>query len=101
MVVRHFFVPYFYLRCAVNAVKYVFLRVHTKNEYGELKSVILGRTDRANWPKDDIFFNRLDSLSTCPKKIKRGPVDQKVIAEASDDLFAMKDLLENHGVKIF
>lgn len=85
----------------MNAVKYVFMRVHTKNEYGELKSVILGRPDRANWPKDDVFFNRLDSLSTFPKKIKRGPVDENVIAEARDDLFAMKDLLENHGVKIF
>ena len=77
------------------------MRVQTKNEYGRLKSVILGRANNANWPKDDLFFNRMESLSTFPKKIQRGPVAQTVIDEANNDLLYMKDVLEDHNVKVY
>ena len=35
------------------------MKVYTKNEYSQLKSIILGRPEGANWPTGDIFFDRL------------------------------------------
>ena len=77
------------------------VKVSTKNEYGELKSVILGRVEGAYWPIGDLFFDRMYSLSTYPKELKKGPVPESVINEARADLFQMRDLLEDNGVKVF
>ena len=77
------------------------MKVSTKNEYGQLKSVILGRADGANWPTGDIFFDRMMKLSTFPGKISKGKVPEHVIEETRDDLLHMKDLLEDHDVKVF
>ena len=35
------------------------MKVSVKNEYGQLKSVILGRAEGANWPTGDLFFNQI------------------------------------------
>jgi scyllo-inosamine-4-phosphate amidinotransferase 1 len=77
------------------------MKVFTKNEYSELKSVIVGRPDKANWPTGDIYFDRLIQLSTYEPKLKSGPVPDQVIKEASDDAYAFIDLLEDHGVKVY
>lgn len=77
------------------------MKVSTRNEYGRLKSVILGRPDKANWPTGDIFFDRMGQLSTFKGKLQRGPVDEIVIQQARDDLFYMKDKLEDNDVKVF
>lgn len=77
------------------------MKVSTKNEYGQLKSVILGRPENANWPTGDLFFDRMMSLSTYKEKIKRGPIPEDIIQEAREDLWHMKDLLEDHGVKVW
>lgn len=77
------------------------MKVSTKNEYGQLKSIILGRPDYANWPVGDLWFDRCLSLSTYPSKLRKGPVPESVIKEARDDLLYMKDILEDHDVKVF
>lgn len=77
------------------------MKVSTKNEYGALKSVILGRPDGANWPTGDLYFDRMCQLSSYPKKLEKGPVPEKVIDEARNDLLYMRDVLEDHDVKVF
>ena len=77
------------------------MKVSTRNEYGQLKSVILGRPDGANWPKGDTFFDRMQGLSTYKGKLNRGPIPQDVIQKAADDLFYMKDVLEDYDVKVW
>ena len=77
------------------------MKVSTKNEFGQLKSVILGRPEGANWPTGDVFFDRMMMLSSYPKKIKRGALHEKVVSEAREDLWYMKDKLEDHGVKVY
>lgn len=78
------------------------MKVSTRNEYSELKSVILGRPEGANWPSGDIFFDRMCQLSTYPEKLQRGPVPKgDIIFEAREDLFYMKDLLQDYGVEVF
>ena len=77
------------------------MKVSTRNEYGQLKSVILGRPEGANWPTGDIFFDRMIELSTFGKTLKSGPVPESIIEETRDDLLYVKDLLEDHGVTVF
>ncbi len=77
------------------------MKISTCNEYGKLKSVILGRPTGANWPTGDIFFDRMLQLSTYKKKLQKGPVSEEVIQEANDDLYRMKDLLQDHDVKVY
>lgn len=77
------------------------MKVSTKNEYGQLKSVILGRADKANWPTGDIFFDRMCQLSSFPEKLSKGPVPEEIIEEARDDLLYMRDILEDHDVRVF
>ena len=77
------------------------VKVSTKNEYGRLKSVILGRAEGANWPTGDHYFDRMCQLSTFPNKLSRGPVPEHVIDEARNDLLYMRDVLGDHGVKVF
>lgn len=77
------------------------MKVSTKNEYGELKSVILGRAEHACWPKGDIFFDRMLSLSTYKGRPRVGPIDPKVIEEATDDLLYFTDVLRDEGVEVY
>jgi len=77
------------------------VKVSTKNEYGQLKSVILGRADGANWPTGDLVFDRMTKLSTYPKKLRKGPVPDTVIEEARMDLLTMRDVLEDNKVMVF
>ena len=77
------------------------MKVSTRNEYGQLKSVILGRAEGANWPKGDTFFDRMLGLSTYKGVLYRGRIDDEVVEEAADDLLYMRDTLEDHDVKVF
>jgi N-dimethylarginine dimethylaminohydrolase len=76
------------------------MKISTRNEYGKLKSVVLGRVEGANWPTGDLFFDRMMQLSTYPKKLRRGKVPQEVIEEARAELLTMKDVLADHGVTV-
>lgn len=77
------------------------VKVSTKNEYGQLKSIILGRAEGANWPTGDLYFDRMCQLSSYPKKLEKGPVPEEVIDQARNDLLYMRDVLEDHDVKVF
>ena len=77
------------------------MKISTRNEYGKLKSVILGRPNGANWPTGDIFFDRMNQLSTYKGKLQKGPIGDKIVQEANDDLYRMKDQLQDHGVKVY
>ncbi len=76
------------------------MKVSVKNEYGELKSVILGRATGANWPTGDYYFDRMMSLSTFKGKTPSGKVPQSVIDEAEYDLLTMKHILEDNNVNV-
>ncbi len=77
------------------------MKVSTRNEYGELKSIILGRIDNGHWPKGDYFFDRLLSLSTFKGKLESGPIPEDIIEMTRDELLYIKDLLEDEGVKVY
>lgn len=76
------------------------MRISTKNEYGVLKSVILGSVEKMEWPTDDQEFNASMSRSTYPGTLKRGPLPEKVIQQATEDLDAFCDILQTEGVTV-
>jgi len=77
------------------------MKISTRNEYGPLKSIILGRPQGANWPTGDLYFDRMMQLSTFKKRLQRGAVQEDIILDAGDDLLYMRDLLEDHDVKVY
>ena len=77
------------------------MKVAVKNEYGQLKSIILGRVDGANWPTGDSFFDKTLALSTYKGKLQKGPVPEQVIENARNNLLHMKDVLQDHNVNVF
>lgn len=54
------------------------MKIFTKNEYSELKSMVVGNIDFANWPVGDIYFDAMMDLSTYEGKIKRDPSRKKL-----------------------
>jgi scyllo-inosamine-4-phosphate amidinotransferase 1 len=77
------------------------MKVFIKNEYAELKSVIVGRPEYAVWPKGDNFFDTTLSVSTFKGRPDKGPLPEKIIQEAREDAFQLIDILADEGVKVF
>ena len=74
--------------------------VSTKNEYGELRSVLVGSVDNFSWPIDDNEFNSGIARSTYEGKFDQGPVSEIVINEAKEDLEKLVETLESRGIKV-
>jgi scyllo-inosamine-4-phosphate amidinotransferase 1 len=76
------------------------MKIFTKNEYSELKSIVVGNIDYANWPVGDIYFDAMMDTSTYDGIIKKGPVldEVKKIAQEDLDLFVLK--LEKEKIKV-
>ena len=77
------------------------MKVFTKNEYSQLKSIILGRPEGANWPTGDIYFDRMLLLSTYKRSLAKGKVPENIIDEARTDMLHMKDKLEDENITVF
>ena len=77
------------------------MKVSVKNEYGQLKTAIVGRATKANWPTGDIYFDRMMKLSTYDGKTPKGKVPEVVIEEAEYDLITLRNVLRDNGVEVF
>ena len=62
------------------------LKVSTNNEYGQLKSVLLGSAENMTWPEKDIEFDKNIQLSTYKGTLTKGMLPTTVIKEANEDL---------------
>ena len=62
------------------------MKISTSNEYGKLKSVIVGSVNNMSWPSDDEEFNRSIDRSTYPTTLVRGAIPDVVKQEATEDL---------------
>tara|TARA_E500000318_G_scaffold7736_3_gene7145 strand:+ start:541 stop:1449 length:909 start_codon:yes stop_codon:yes gene_type:complete len=76
------------------------MKISISNEYGSLKSVIVGSVDNMSWPEGDIEFNRSIDRSTYPTTLIRGPIPDVVKQEATDDLRRLVDILENRKIQV-
>ena len=76
------------------------VKVSTTNEYGKLKSVLLGSVQGGAWPTDDNFFDTMISSSTWPTKLEKSQFDANVIADTDMELNLLLELLEQNDVEV-
>lgn len=75
--------------------------IYSRNEWDQLKSVVVGDASYANWPQYDPVF-ALESEKTTWKEspVPQGPVPQWIIDEANEDLLQLSQTLSNLGVLV-
>ncbi len=76
------------------------MRVSTRNEYGPLRSVLVGSVENFSWPKSDVEFDQGISRSTYPETLENIIPNTKVLSEAHDDLEQLSFILEDRGVQV-
>jgi glycine amidinotransferase/scyllo-inosamine-4-phosphate amidinotransferase 1 len=77
----------------------VILQSH--NEWGRLRSVIVGRADRARVPVDDVSLRAINYAGPTPPRVASGPYPQRVIDEANADLEVLCGVFRDAGVTVF
>ncbi len=71
------------------------------NEWGTLRSVIVGSADYANWPSNDPVFSQESSKTTWRETpVPAGPVPQWIIDETNEDLLALARVLHDMGIQV-
>jgi N-dimethylarginine dimethylaminohydrolase len=76
------------------------MKVSTRNEYGRLRSIIVGSVENFSWPKSDVEFHQGISRSTYPETLENIVPNIKVLSEAHDDLEQLSSILEDRGVQV-
>lgn len=77
------------------------MKISTNNEYGNLKSIIVGSVENMSWPADDKEFNAGIDRSTYPGTLTRGLLPKKVSDEATEDLDRLVQILENRDIEVY
>lgn len=72
--------------------------IYSINEWDQLKEVVVGRADFANWPSNDPVFSKENEKTTWTETpVPSGPVPDWIIDEANEDLDILASTLENYG----
>lgn len=77
------------------------MKVRSHNEWGRLRSVIVGRADNARVPSVDVSLRAINYAGGGIHDIRPGPYPQSVIDEANEDLEQMCSILVNAGVTVY
>jgi len=77
------------------------VKISTKNEYGKLKSVIVGSVENFEWPDDDKEFDEGIARSTYCETLTAGKPASHVIEEASVDLDRLSVIMEDHDIEVY
>jgi scyllo-inosamine-4-phosphate amidinotransferase 1 len=77
------------------------MKISTSNEWGKLKSVVVGSATYANWPSNDPVF-ALESEKTLWKDspVPSGAVPQWIVDEANEDLDELAGVLTKLGIDV-
>jgi len=76
------------------------MKVSTTNEYGLLKSVIVGCVENFQWPENDNEFDRSITRSTYPTTLTRGALPNSVYEEATQDLNRLVEILTKRNIEV-
>jgi N-dimethylarginine dimethylaminohydrolase len=77
------------------------MTINSCNEWSPLKKIIVGSATDANWPVTDPVFSREGEKTTWKETpVPRGPVPQRIIDEANDDLDILATTLVSLGVEV-
>lgn len=75
--------------------------LNSHNEWGRLRSVIVGRADHARVPVNDLSLRAINYAGPAPPPIHSGPYPQHVIDEANEDLEALCRVFTDAGVTVY
>jgi N-dimethylarginine dimethylaminohydrolase len=75
--------------------------ISSYNEWDRLRRVVVGSATDANWPITDPVFSKESEKTTWKDSpVPRGPVPQKIIDEANEDLDVLATTLTSMGVEV-
>jgi scyllo-inosamine-4-phosphate amidinotransferase 1 len=77
------------------------MKVNSSNEWGRLRSVIVGRADNARVPVEDISLRAINYAGPSQNLIASGPYPQVVIDEANQDLEQLCAVLRDFGATVY
>jgi scyllo-inosamine-4-phosphate amidinotransferase 1 len=77
------------------------MKINSINEWSTLKSVIVGSASFANWPTTDPVFSQESKKTTWHESpVPRGPVPQRIIDQANEDLDNLATTLIALGIEV-
>ena len=75
--------------------------INSYNEWSPLKRIVVGSATDANWPVMDPVFSKESEKTTWKETpVPRGPVSQRIIDEANEDLDTLANTLMSLGVEV-
>lgn len=76
--------------------------INSNNEWGRLRSVVVGSATHANWPSTDPVF-ALESTKTLwtETPVPNGPVPQWIVDEANEDLNDLVEVLRKLDIVVY
>jgi len=75
--------------------------ISSYNEWSPLKRIVVGDATHANWPMHDPVFSKESEKTTWTETpVPRGPVPQRIIDEANEDLDGLAKTLMLLGVQV-
>jgi len=78
------------------------MKIDSSNEWGKLRSVVVGTATHANWPSGDPVFAEEGKKTTWTKTpVPSGPVPQWLVDEANEDLEDLVEVLVKLGVEVY
>jgi N-dimethylarginine dimethylaminohydrolase len=78
------------------------MKINSTNEWGKLRSIVVGSATHANWPSTDPVFALEGTKTTWTETpVPSGPVPQWIVDEANEDLQDLTDVLTKLGVVVY
>lgn len=77
------------------------MKLRTTNEWGRLRTVVVGSAAQANWPTSDPVFNQeKNKTSWTSSPVPSGPVPQWIIDESNEDLETLSETLKEFSIEV-
>ena len=75
--------------------------ISSYNEWSPLKRIVVGDATHANWPVlDPVFSKESEKTTWTETPVPSGPVPQRIIDEANEDLDGLAEMLMRLGVQV-
>lgn len=77
------------------------MKIHSYNEWDQLREIVVGTATNAHWPVNDPVFS-LESERTAWKEtpVPSGPVPPWIVEETNEDLEGLVNILKQAGVRV-
>ncbi len=77
------------------------MKIFTKNEYGPLKSIIVGRAKSLAWPSNDEAFDQCIKSSKFCNEFKGDLIPEFIQKQTEEDLEKLVNTLEKYKVEVY